>query len=82
LRRILADWLTDMELIPADNHAVLDSYVGYLEPYATSHNELDKDKDFQEDVRTAAKTLAEAVKLMRAGKLPKADTGLHEARPK
>jgi multimeric flavodoxin WrbA len=82
LRRILADWLTDMELIPAGNHALLDSYVGYLEPYATSHDELDKDKDFQEDVRTAAKTLAEAVKLMRAGKLPKADAGLHEARPK
>jgi multimeric flavodoxin WrbA len=79
LRRILSDWLTDMGLIPAGNHAELDRYVGYLKPYATSHDELDADKPFQEDVRTAAKALVEAVKLLRAGKLPQPDRGLQDA---
>jgi len=82
LRRILTDWLRDMGLIPAGSHALIDQYVGYLEPYATSHDDLDKDKDFQKDVRTATRSLIEAVKLRRAGKLPQPDAGLHEARPK
>jgi multimeric flavodoxin WrbA len=82
LRRILTDWLTDMRLIPAGKHAEIDRYVGYLKPYATSHDDFDADTDYQEDVRTAAKTLKAAVKLLRAGKLPQPDAGLHDARPK
>ena len=54
-RRMLADWLTDMALIPAGRKGTLDSYLGYYEPYATSHDELDKDKAFQHDVRIAAR---------------------------
>ena len=82
LRRILTDWLRDMGLTPAGSHALIDQYVGYLTPYATSHDDLDCDKAFQKDVRTAARALIEAVKLRRAGKLPQPDAGLHEARPK
>ncbi len=82
LRRILTDWLRDMGLTPAGSHALIDQYVGYLTPYATSHDDLDDDKSFQQDVRTAARALIEAVKLRRAGKLPQPDAGLHEARPK
>lgn len=82
LRRILTDWLRDIGLTPAGSLALIDRYVGYLAPYATSHRDLDRDTAFQQDVKTAARTLVSAVKLRRAGKLPKPDEGLHEARPK
>lgn len=82
LRRILTDWLSDMGLIPSGHLALLDRYVGYLAPYATSHDELDRDTDFQEDVRNAARALVQAVKDRRSGKLQPPDRGLREARPK
>ena len=41
LRRILTDWLRDIGLVSAGHAAELDSYVGYYEPYATSHDALD-----------------------------------------
>jgi hypothetical protein len=37
----------DMHLIPAAPCAALDGYIGYFEPYATSHEALDQDHDFQ-----------------------------------
>jgi hypothetical protein len=37
MRRSLADWLTDMSLISAGRAGEIDGYVGYMEPYATSH---------------------------------------------
>src|SRR5436305_13056717 len=61
LRRSLADWLTDMDLLPAAPSAVVDRYVGYYEPYATSHEALDRDHSFQEETRNAARALVEAV---------------------
>ncbi len=48
LRRSLVDWLSDMHLIQAGRSAVLDRYVGYYEPYATSHDALDRDEGLQE----------------------------------
>ncbi len=44
LRRTLADWLTDMYLISASRTAEHDGYIGYEEPYATSHQALDKNE--------------------------------------
>jgi multimeric flavodoxin WrbA len=82
LRRIMTDWLTDMALIPAGRKATIDRYVGYYAPYATSHDELDKDKAFHHDTRMAAQALIEGVKLMRKGELNVPDVGLKEARPK
>ena len=82
LRRILTDWLLDMGLIPAGHLSLIDRYVGYLAPYATSHDELDKDDGLQEDVRTAAFALVQAVTDRRSGKLQPPDRGLHEAKPK
>ncbi len=82
LRRILTDWMMDIGMIPSGHLAQIDRYVGYLMPYATSHDELDKDKDFQEDVRNATHALVQAVKDRRSGKLESPDRGLHEARPK
>jgi len=82
LRRSLTDWLTDMELVPAGNAATLDRYIGYFEPYATSHAALDRDEAVQEEVRNAARTLVGAVVAMREGKLTRSDAGLREPRPK
>jgi multimeric flavodoxin WrbA len=82
LRRILSDWLQDIGLIPAGHQALLDRYIGYLTPYATSHDDLDRDTDMQQDVRNAALALVQAVKDRRSGKLQPPDRGLHEARPK
>jgi multimeric flavodoxin WrbA len=82
LRRILTDWMSDIGMIPSGHLALIDRYVGYLTPYATSHDDLDKDTDFRDDVRNAALTLIQAVKDTRSGKLQPADRGLHEARPK
>ena len=71
LRRALHDWLTDMELVPAGHaRACLDRYIGYYEPYATSHDALDRDSDLFTEVRNAARTLAEAVARLRAGETP------------
>ena len=82
LRRMLTDWLTDMALIPAGRKATYDAYLGYLAPYATSHDDLDKDEGFQHDVRVATMALIKGVKLMRSGALKVPDAGLKEARPK
>ena len=82
LRRILTDWMADIGMIPSGHLALIDRYVGYLAPYATSHDDLDRDTDFQDDVRNAAKALVQAVKDRRSGKLDPPDRGLHEARPK
>ena len=37
------DWLDWMGLIDAGDQARLDRYIGYYEPYATSHDALDRD---------------------------------------
>lgn len=82
LRRMLTDWLTDMELVPASPHASLDRYIGYFEPYATSHDALDSDPDLLEEVEHAAGMLVEAVRLRREGKLPDPASGFQNPRPK
>jgi multimeric flavodoxin WrbA len=82
VRHSLSDWLCDMHLIPAAPSAQLDRYIGYYEPYATSHDALDRDTAVQEEVKNAACTLAAAVRLARAGKFPVADRGLDDPRPK
>ena len=82
LRRQLCDWLKDMGLISAGHAGELDRYVGYYEPYATSHEALDRDHAFQEETRNAARALVKAVKLLRQGKLAEPDAGLRSPRPK
>jgi hypothetical protein len=82
LRRVLSDWASDMHLIPAGGQAELDRYVGYYEPYATSHAALDKDEAFQREVRNAALTLADAVTAKREGRLAEPGAELTEPRPK
>ena len=69
VRRSLVDWLRFMHLVPAGVPAELDRYIGYWEPYATSHEALDRDEAVQEEVRNAARTLLEAVLARRSGHL-------------
>jgi multimeric flavodoxin WrbA len=78
LRRSLVDWLTDMSLVSAGRLAENDGYIGYMEPYATSHQALDDDENMQEEVRNVARALANAVILKRAGKYDRPDEGLRE----
>lgn len=81
LRRSLSDWLTDMKLVPAIGQGGIDRYIGYYEPYATSHEALDKDTDLQQEVRNTTKALVEAVRLSRAGRFPNLETET-DPRPK
>ena len=82
LRRALMDWLCDMELVPAGNAGTLDRYIGYFEPYATSHAALDRDEAVQEEVRNVARSLLNAVVAMRDGRFTRPDASLQEPRPK
>ena len=65
LRRMLTDWLTDMELRPAGEGALLDRYIGYYQPYATSH--ADADQTLFKEVVNAAQSLRQGVARYRAG---------------
>ena len=76
VRRSVSDWLRFMRL----PHAELDRYIGYWEPYATSHDALDKDEAIQEEVRNAARTLAEAVMQRLSGRM--AVPGEHLSSPR
>jgi len=82
VRRALSDWLDWMGLIDAGSKARLDRFVGYYKPYATSHQELDADRDLQEEVRNVALAVAATVKDVRAGNLQSIDRQLSTPRPK
>lgn len=82
MRRSLSDWLTDMSLISVGRSGEVDGYVGYMEPYATSHQALDRDSTFQQEVLNVARALGNAVGLAREGKLEEPGTGLLEPNPK
>jgi multimeric flavodoxin WrbA len=74
LRHHLHDWLTAMELVSAGTAAEFDRYIGYYEPYATSHEALDRDSAFMQETRNATTTLIGAVREMRNGrKVPGAE---------
>jgi multimeric flavodoxin WrbA len=81
-RRALSDWLDWMGLVDAGTQARLDRYIGYYEPYATSHEGLDRDEAVQEEVRNAARALVNAVAQVRAGTLSIPDRDLQRPRPK
>jgi len=82
VRRSLSDWLDWMGLVDAGPRSRLDRFIGYYEPYATSHQALDRDTDVQEEVRDAALALAGAIALARGGRRPDPGGGLSRPRPK
>ena len=59
-----------MQLIPAGAASAIDRYIGYWEPYATNHQAMDRDGPIQDEVRNAARSLAEAVAQQRSGACP------------
>jgi multimeric flavodoxin WrbA len=82
VRNALRDWLEWMGLRPAGNAGLLDRYIGYYEPYATSHQALDSDVAVQEETRQAARALARAIAMVRRGELRPPDRGLRPPRVK
>jgi multimeric flavodoxin WrbA len=82
LRRRLSDWLDWMGFVDAGELAKLDRYIGYFKPYATSHDELDRDKDVVEEVRNVARAVSSSVALMREGRLVSPDEKLTAPRQK
>ena len=67
-RRALTDWLDwTWASIDAGAQAQLDRYIGYYEPYATSHDALDQDEAVQEETRNAARAVAQVTAALRAG---------------
>ncbi|WP_218013830.1 flavodoxin family protein [Rubellimicrobium rubrum] len=82
VRRSISDWLSFMELRPAGRQAELDRYIGYWEPYATSHDSLDRDEGIQGEVRNAARTLLAGVAAHRAGVFEDMSANLTRARNK
>jgi hypothetical protein len=80
--RALCDWLDAMGLIGAGAASRLDRYIGYYQPYATSHDALDADTAIQEEVRNVARAVARAVRELRAGQLSEPGRELEEPRPK
>jgi len=69
VRRSLSDWLCDMQLEPAEPLCAIDRYIGYWQPYATSHATLDLDQAVQDEVRNGARVLLESVLARRSGQL-------------
>jgi multimeric flavodoxin WrbA len=82
LEDALSNWLTDMGLVPAGRVARLARYIGYMAPYATSHDDLDRERDLQREVRAAMEGLVEMVRLLRAGKCPSPAREVEVPRPK
>jgi multimeric flavodoxin WrbA len=81
-RRALSDWLDWMGLLDAGDQARLDRYIGYFEPYATSHDALDKDQAVQEEARNVARAVVRATRAARQGALNDAFAALPRPRPK
>ena len=81
-RRGLSDWLDWMGLVDAGSKSRLDRFVGYYEPYATSHDTLDVDTAMQEEVKNVARAIGRAVAELRDGTLSRPDKSLIAPRPK
>jgi len=81
-RRALSDWLDWMGLVSAGDRARLDRFIGYYEPYATSHDALDGDDKVQEETRNVARAVARVTRALRAGDLSAETAALPRPRPK
>ena len=81
-RRDLSDWLDWMGFIDAGAAARMDRFIGYYEPYATSHEALDRDEAVQEEARNVGRAVAQAVVELRAGRLQAVQPKLTRPRPK
>jgi hypothetical protein len=71
-----------MGLIDAGQPALLNRYIGYWKPYATSHAELDADVAVQQEARNVALAVAHGVKELRTGTLAAVQPRVTRPRPK
>ena len=71
-----------MGFIDAGFASRLDRYIGYFEPYATSHETRDQETAVQEESRNVARAVASAVGNLRAGRLEALRPKLRKPRPK
>ncbi|WP_305824577.1 flavodoxin family protein [Massilia brevitalea] len=81
-RRSLSDWLNWMGLVDSGSFGQLDRFIGYYESYAESHDVLDRDTVFQEEVRNVTRAVALAVQDIRSGRVIPPDARLKDPRPK
>jgi len=81
-RRALSDWLDWMGLVESGFEGRLDRYIGYYEPYATSHEALDRDEAMQEEVKNVARAVVKTVQALRGGALATYTTREKQPRPK
>jgi multimeric flavodoxin WrbA len=82
VRDILCHWLATMGLHQAGARGALGPYIGYYQPYATSHAALDADRALFTEVANAARSLAQMVRQIRSGEFEPADAGLRDPRQK
>jgi multimeric flavodoxin WrbA len=82
VKNALCDWLEWMGLVRAGYAAAVDRYIGYYEPYATSHDALDRDEAVQAETHNAALALLERVRQIRLGRYESPDAGLEAPRKK
>ena len=81
-RRALSDWLDWMGFIDSGAQSRLDRYIGYYEPYAISHDILDKDLMVQEEVKNVARSVIYTIKKLRKGSLSEIQPIIKRPRPK
>jgi multimeric flavodoxin WrbA len=82
VKTALCDWLEWLQLVRAGGSGAIERYIGYYEPYATSHDALDRDTAVQEETRNAALSLVETVRSIRNGEYRAPDRGLEPPRKK
>ena len=68
VRQMLCEWLGWLGFISSGQASLLDRYIGYFKPYATSHEDLDKDEAVFEEVRNVARSVSRGVTLIREGR--------------
>ena len=82
VREALVEWLSSIGMHQAGASAAVDTLIGYYEPYATSHDKLDGQRDVFVLVENAAQSLVSLVRAMRAGDWRAPDAGLKNPRQK
>jgi multimeric flavodoxin WrbA len=82
VREALAGWLASIGMLQAGTQAAVDTLIGYYEPYATSHDQLDAQPETFVQVENAAKSLVNMVRAIRTGAYRAPDAGLRNPRQK
>lgn len=68
-RRALCDWLDWMGLVGAGDQTRLDRFIGYYEPYATSHDTPDADESMQQEAGNVGRQVSLFTHALRRGEL-------------